>query len=441
MRFLLLLLSCLLFLSCQKEKDENEYFYKITNELSPINDSPEKISPIYKRELEQFKKTGNEKYLISAKYVQIFLHQDNDYKQIPLLFELLALNDNKYVFISMACNFSLSLKLEHNSPKLAMQLIDNAIADDQKMKRNYFIAHLYHAKGRFYYNEKKYSKALLYFRKALQKLKPEQKLYVASMFNNFGLVYDKSGRTDLAVKEVQKGIGILSAKDSLTGEETKFLNAMKDNLGLYLYKEKEYSAAEKLLLQQFEYYKSQKKYNSLAVAAYSSLFDLYSKTGQKEQQRMVIDHLLSIEPFLTKTDDKITLNEIVQNYYADNDDMPQLKATAEKLVALNRAFDNDNSKSIREITDHLNNMIIQNITNKYYYEIQTEKRKSFLYIGLAVVSIIILVLVIFNIKSAVKKEREIAKKQKEISENNRRILKQNISLQNEKSRTCTRTLT
>ncbi|WP_034670764.1 tetratricopeptide repeat protein [Chryseobacterium populi] len=437
--FLLFLFNLFLFVSCEKKDDANDYFYNLTQELSPIYKEPDKIKAIQKREFTKFEKTKDEKYLISSRYTEYFLKEHNGSKQIPVVFELLKHNNDRYAFISMICNFNLALELEHTSPKLAMQFIDNSIKFDQKLNKTYYISHLYHAKGRFYYNDKNYPKAMYYFQQALKNLKPDDTLYIASMHNNFGLTYDKSGKTGLAIEETKKGIKILESKKNLNQEEIEFLNSMRDNLGGYFYKLKNYGNAEKILLQQFEYYKN-KKDDHLSIISSEKIFDLYITTGQSDQQKKIVDYLANIEPQVNNISDKIKLNEIIQRYYSGNNQLKELKVTSEKLTNLYHAFDDKSKKNVQEITDNLNSLIIKDIDNKYRYDIQFQKKQKLWLSSLAILCIIILTIIIFSVKNKIKNEKEIAQKQRELFESNEKILEQDRSFQKEKIKNLHRTL-
>lgn len=441
MKFLLLFIYLFLLSSCEKKHDEdgNQYYYNLTEELSPIYKEPGQLKIIQEREFTKFEKTQDEKYLISSRYVEYFLNEHNGHNQISVVFELLKLNNDRYAFISMICNFNLALELEHTSPKRAMQFLDRSIEFDKKLKKNYYITHLYHAKGRFYYNDKRYPKALYYFRQALKNLNPDQKLYIASMQNNFGLVYDKAGRSDLAVKEIQKGIKILEHKKNPNKEEVEFINQMKDNLGWFYFNLKDYDNAGKFLYQQFEYYKSKRNYYRSIIIA-KKLFDTYSKTGQSDKQKNIIDYLLSIESQSNNISDQITLNEIIQSYYTGNNNLSQLKIISEKLTQLYHTYNAQNKENTQKISDNLNSLIIKNIDDNHDYDILFQKKKNQWLISLTILCIIILIVIIFSVKNKIKNEKEIAQKQKELFESNEKLLKQNLNFQKEKVNNLHKTL-
>ncbi|SHF79352.1 tetratricopeptide repeat protein [Chryseobacterium sp. OV279] len=432
---IILYIICLLSIStsCRPVSDENNYFHKITQELKPIVSNNAKIENIRKRELEKFEKEKDQKYLISSKYVELFLYQYNTNKQLLIVHELLKLNKDRYPYISMTSNYNIAILLESTSPELAMNFIDKAIEYNKTLSAMYYYTgHLYHMKGRLYYNNKMYASAIYYFDKALKNFRPDDKLYISSMYNNFGLTYDQLNNTGRAIQETEKAIDILKRKTKKNTEDYDFLIIMKENLGFYYYKLKEYPAAEKLLLEVFEYSKDKKDRFTYTIGTCERLFDLYKFTGQKEKQKQIVDKLIHIEPLLKDTFNKITACEIVQKYYSDNNDLEPLKDISKKLVLLNHKFDDENRKSIQKTSDLLNKNLISSIHEKYEYELRIQKKKTILTITICFLLIVIIVLIALNIWTNKKSEIKDAEKQREILETNKKVLEQDVLFQKEK---------
>ncbi|MBL1220630.1 hypothetical protein JET18_07255 [Chryseobacterium sp. L7] len=434
MKKILYVLVVLLILACADSRaDENMYFHKLTNELTQAIDHPAKISALQHRELKNFKNKKDKKYLIGSKYIELFLYRNDRNKQILFVYDLLKLNDSRYDYISMTSYYSMAIQLESTSPELAMHFIDKAIGYNKTLSGMYYAGHLYHMKGRFYYNKKAYASALYYFEKALKNFRQDDLLYTSSMHNNFGMAYAKLNNMGKAVQEAEKGIEILKSKKDLTKEEFDFLIKMKGNLGFYYYELKDYSGAEKLLVEALIHYGSKKELFSYMIPISEKLFDLYVITGQLSEQKKVVDHLLRIEPQLTDTYSKITVNEIVQKYYySSNADIQLLKEVSKKLIVLNHTFDDENRESIQKTSDLLNKNLISSINDKYGYEIKAHKRKVLLTIMICCLLVVIIGLIALYIWTKKKSERKDAEKQREILEANKKILERDILFQKEK---------
>ncbi|MDN5479511.1 MAG: hypothetical protein L0G39_21510 [Chryseobacterium sp.] len=430
----LLSIFCFLCISMspRPEVTGNDYFHELTKELKPIVDYPAKISQLQQQELGKYKKSGDEQYLISSKYVELFLYRNNTNKQIPLVYELLKLNNNRYEYISMTSYYNVSIQLEKTSPELAMHFIDEAIIFNKTLTALHYSGHLYHMKGRLYYNSKSYTSALYYFNKALKSFRPEDYLYTASMHNNFGLTYAKLNNIGKALQETQKGIDILESKNNPTKEESDFLMDMKGSLGFYYYQLKDYTSAENLLTGEFEYCKNKKELFPQLIIASERLYDLYAVTGQKAEQRQIVDYLLHTEPLLTDTYHKIMVNEIVQKYYSANNDIQRLKEVSGKLVMLNHEFDDENSENIQKTSDLLNKNVIKSINERYDYEIKIHQKKQFLTLLMCCLIVITIALIALNIWTTKKSEKKDAEKQREILEAKKRVLEKDILFQNEK---------
>ncbi|MDH6252961.1 DNA-binding CsgD family transcriptional regulator [Chryseobacterium sp. H1D6B] len=433
--------SLLMFLSaasCHSSKEaENKYLYDINGEVSTVIYKPTKIKALHDREAEKYKKTGDKKYLISSRYIDLFYYYNSTdnkdgLKQLPLVYELLKLNNNEYDYISIACNFNLAFQFENNSPKLAFHFLDEAIVQDEKSGKKYFLPHLYHLKGRLFYNQKDYNRALFYFNKSLQNLDKKDILHIASMYNNFGSCYEKMGKMDPAIRETDKGIKILEKKTQLNNDETAFLNSMRGNLGFYYFKIKDYPAAETLLLQEFNFYRDKKQYYEESIASSQRLFDLYNTTGQAAEARELINFLTALEPKLENLTDRIPLNEMLQTYYSNINDIQNLKIISKKLVLLHKECDEFSNHNLAKVSDIVNNYVIKSINHKYDYKIISQKRNNLILSALIFLSIIIFSLIIINTRNKRKKEKELLVKEKLIFENNKKILEQFIQRQKDK---------
>ncbi|SHF72088.1 tetratricopeptide repeat protein [Chryseobacterium vrystaatense] len=418
--------------SCTFKDDRfNEYFNQIDQQSTSLINQPKEIIKLSDKELEKYKKTGKKEYLISSKYTKMYLFRDTNLKQVPLAYEILKLNNDEYEFISMSCNFNLAFQFENSSPKLAMQFIDQAIHWNDKLKITKYTPHLYHIKGRFYYNQENYDKALYYFDKSLKSLLPDEQYFIASMYNNFGLTYDQLNKNDLAILKTQKGIEILESKNNLRPDEITFLTHMKGNFGFYYYKNGDFLTAEKLLLQEFNYYKEKKLYSN-SIMTSERLFDIYAAIKQTDKEKEVIDYLVGIEPQLQKTHEKINVNEVIQKYYSRHHDFNNLQKISEKLILLNHASDDENHRNLKQTSDILNNYMLKTINEKSDYEINSQKKRNTFLMILIVLSVTIFMIMIIYTRKNTLKEKEIAENQKLILEKNEEILKQNIEFQEER---------
>ncbi|MFN1219001.1 helix-turn-helix domain-containing protein [Chryseobacterium kwangjuense] len=406
-------------------QSDNDYFFELSKEISHIQDHPEKIKMLYKREIKKLRQTNDFKFLISSRYIQLFFYLKEPLQQIPLTYELLSINDNRYPFISIACNFSIALKFEKNSPKLAMQYIDKAIIENEKLGKRYMLPHIYHAKGRFFFNASDFKNAELFFHKALKLYGPDEKLYTASMYNNFALINDKLNQTGSAIKNLQKGIHILTNDPVKTREKKMFLDRMTGNLGYGYFKNKEYAKAEDLLLQEFNSNRSNIDYYPHIIKTSQHLSDLYYATHQKDKILQMITFLKEIEPKLENISDKITLNEIIRKYYFTQNDLVQLKLYSKKIEGLNHIFHDENFKKIQILSDTLNYHLLKSFDEKYELNEKMQKRK--LNFSL-IIAFLILITAIVIITSLINKN----KSQKEISAQKNIILEQDINLYKEK---------
>ncbi|HCA07368.1 tetratricopeptide repeat protein [Chryseobacterium sp.] len=441
---LIVLVFSVIFVSCQSSKKEevNGYFRHINEEVSKLIYQKEKIKELKAREQKKYESTGERKYQISSKYIELFYdfndtEDKNDefgLSQIPIVYELLILNNNEYDYITIACNFNLAHQFEHKSPKLSMQFLDEAIKLDEKSGKKYYLPHLYHLKGRLFFNDKKYTQAMIYFKRSLQSLSKTRPnlIYISSMHNNFALCYEKMRRMELAVKETTEASKILESAKDLNPNETAFLVSVKGNMGFYYYQMKNYAEAERLLVQEFTFYADKRdRYHELTVNL-GNLFKLYNETNQNNKLKEVIDFGSSIEPQLQAISDKILMNEMIQSYYLKKDDPQSVKSLCRKLVLLHDKNEEKSYQKLTYISDILNSFIIRNIDQKNRHRIDDQKLSNSLMLMMVGGLVIIFGITIFIIRNNNKKEKELAMKEKIILIKNKTILEQDLKRQEEK---------
>lgn len=422
----------ILLLSCESKKEDNEYLHSIDKELSPLKGNNKQVEKLYKRELQKYHNTGKEIFLISSKYVELALYGDPSLrlKQIPMVYDLLKLNKDRYDYLTIALNYNLASHFEKSSPEWSMKCIDEAINTDEKTEKKYFLPHLYHFKGRILYNEEKYDDALIFFGKALRiyNLRNEI-LFVASMHNNFGMCYDKMNNIDRAIKETYTAIRILETKDARKKQQQIFLNYMKGILAQYLLKKKNYKTAEQLLRTVRTFSFENENYR-MALSSSQDLIGIYNTINEKNKTGKIVDSLFIIEPYLHHPSDKILLNELAQEYYAEINDYKNFGKISKKLVSLNKERNELIKKELKINFEIADNYIIK-IANK---QNKDQQRKNQLILISVVLLLFIFVIIIINLIQQKNKKEKILTQSKIISENQQKILEQNIELQQQKIR-------
>ncbi|AZA53535.1 helix-turn-helix transcriptional regulator [Chryseobacterium sp. G0201] len=425
---ILSLISFLIIYSCHSQSD-NDYFYKLDKEYTETHDNRGKIYSIYLRETEKYKKTQDLKYLISSKYIDMFLHSDNTSKKVSLIYELLRINNNEYDYITTACNFYLALELENTSPKLCLQFLNQALKIEEECENKTFLPHMYHIKGRWYFKHKNYSLAKLYFGKALDNFNKKDTLYVASMYNNFALCDYQTGKTDSSIKLTLYGIRLLQKKVFLNENELYFINIIKGNLGSYYLDKKDYKNAVRYYNEQVDFQMAKAGRNPYIIIRNArELFQLYKITKQTLRSQELVAKIISILPNLKNTRDRISACSLLQEYYADNNDLEKLKLYSKKLEELNNVFNQESVRDLDNVSDILNGYIIKNINQEYDYKIANQKKKNILLIILVLVMLVIFVRAILNIRKKNKLERELLESQNNILENNKEDLEKDIQL-------------
>ncbi|MGO4709644.1 hypothetical protein AB4Y90_11120 [Chryseobacterium sp. 2TAF14] len=379
-------------------------------------------------ELQKYNDDKKQLYIISSKYINVLYHAEKRNEQIPLVYDLLRLNNGKYNYVSIACNYNLATQFEISSPEWSMTHINEAIETNEKVGNKYFLPHLYHFKGRLLYNKGDYQNALVFFKKALHTYhKKKELIYIASMHNNFGMCYDKMGKLDLAIKETNTGIQILTQQKKINNEQKVFIYYMKGSLAQYYLQLKKYDTAEKLLLEKWRF--SFKNDNTrMALFAAKDILSIYDITGKRTDEDKIIESLKIIESKLKNVEDKIILTKLIKDYYLRNDNYKHFKGISMKLADLNDEQDQFAKNELSKTVDAIDSYIIKEI-NK---DKEDEKKKNILLFFFLVFVTAVFIGFIIILRMKKKKKEELREKEKIIFETSKEILEKDLQLQKEK---------
>ncbi|WP_265428450.1 tetratricopeptide repeat protein [Chryseobacterium sp. YIM B08800] len=421
-----------LFISCNSSKGD-EYFDELHKKIDKTlykqkEDRDIIIKNFYNEELQKYNESNKKLYLISSKFVNILYHAEKRNEQIPLVYDLLRLNNGKYKYVSIACNYNLATQFEISSPEWSMSHINDAIAANEKIGNKYYLPHLYHFKGRLLYNKGDYQNAFIFFKKALNTYdKKKELLYVASMHNNFGMCYAKMGKLNLAIKETNEGIRLLTEQKKINNEQKVFIHFMKGSLAQYYLDLKKYDISEKLFLEKWKF-SFKNGNNRMALFAARDILKIYDITGKRTDEAEIVESLKIIEPKLKKVDDKILLTKLIKDYYLRNDNFKDFKGISMKLAELNEEQDRLSQIELSKTVDTIDSYIIKEI-NK---DKEDEKKKNILLVFFLAFVIAVFIAFIIVLRMRKKKKEELVEKEKIIFETSKEILEKDLQLQKEK---------
>lgn len=428
---IIFLLSILMIFSC-RSKDDNHYFHEIDKQLTEAKHNVGKIRAIHKLEIEKYKRTRDIKFLLSSKYAENYLYTDNAAKKIPIIYEMLRINADRYEYITVAGNFYMGLELEATSPKLCLRFLNEALKTEEKSKEKIFLPHIYHAIGRWYYRQGKYFVAKTYFYKALRSFKKEDKIYIASMYSNFGICDIEMGDIKGAITQTFRGINILKEKPTLNEDDLSLLFTMKGNLGEYYFYLKKYKEAEKILMEDLQFIKNKKKYEGNFITASNILLLIYKETKEANKEKEVMENLATALPFLKNINDKMDVSYGLQNYYYKENDLKNLKKVSQQITTFSKRQNKERTKQLDYLSDVLNGYIIKSINQKYDFQLEAQRRNTALLIVLILILVAVFIKAVINIRKKNKKEKEMLEQEKSILETNKENLEKDIQLQKSK---------
>ncbi|WP_185206923.1 tetratricopeptide repeat protein [Chryseobacterium sp. C3] len=416
---------------------QEEYFQQLKKKIENNIDNKVQLQKIADLEKNKFGKTQDSIYFMSYKYALLFTFDQDKKDRIShflTLMELWKANNNKYSIVITDVNFSLALHFENYSSNLSFYYLNQSIENELKVKNSKSLPHLYHVKGRLYYNEKKYDKANEYFTKALKLYTPDQYLYISSMYNNFGLVYIKKDESNNAIQEFKKALEILTKKKNMTHQEHLFFLHISENLAEAYIKNGNRNEAEALLENLFNQNKNREDLVRDLVIICKDLYGVYKSDQNKGKMNVIIDYLKNSEKKSPDFDTRLLISETLTDYYFNLKNYNEAKVYHFKTLQIKDEMIADNKEMMGYLNEALNKTIIKNINQKYDNEIHSQKvqRSWIILIGIIIISF----LTYFFISTFKKRkiEKEMSAQQKTISDQKELILQQNLKLQEEKIR-------
>lgn len=416
---------------------QEEYLQKLKKRIEYNIDNKTQLQKIADLEKNKFEKTKDSLYFMSYKYALLFTFDQDKKDRIShflTLMELWKANNNKYSIVITDVNFSLALHFENYSSNLSFYYLNQSIENELKIKNSQSLPHLYHVKGRLYYNEKKYDKAHEYFTKALKLYAPNEYLYIASMHNNFGLIYIKKDERNNAIQEFKKALEILTKKKNMTHQEHLFFLHINENLAEAYIKNGNRNEAQALLENLFNQNKNREDLVRDLVIICKDLYGVYKSDQNTGKMNVIIDYLKNSEKKSPDFDTRLLISETLTDYYFNLKNYNEAKVYHFKTLQIKDEMIADNKEMMGYLNEALNKTIIKNINQKYDNEIHSQKvqRSWIILIGIIIISF----LTYFFISTFKKRkiEKEMNAQQKTISDQKELILQQNLKLQEEKIR-------
>ncbi|SIT03400.1 tetratricopeptide repeat protein [Chryseobacterium gambrini] len=416
---------------------QEEYLQKLKKRIEYNIDNKTQLQKIADLEKNKFEKTKDSLYFMSYKYALLFTFDQDKKDRIShflTLMELWKANNNKYSIVITDVNFSLALHFENYSSNLSFYYLNQSIENELKIKNSQSLPHLYHVKGRLYYNEKKYDKAYEYFTKALKLYAPNEYLYIASMHNNFGLIYIKKNERNNAIQEFKKALEILTKKKNMTHQEHLFFLHINENLAEAYIKNGNRNESQALLENLFNQNKNREDLVRDLVIICKDLYGVYKSDQNTGKMNVIIDYLKNSEKKSPDFDTRLLISETLTDYYFNLKNYNEAKVYHFKTLQIKDEMIADNKEMMGYLNEALNKTIIKNINQKYDNEIHSQKvqRSWIILIGIIIISF----LTYFFISTFKKRkiEKEMNAQQKTISDQKELILQQNLKLQEEKIR-------
>lgn len=412
-------------------QDGEMYLNNLEEKIIATNRDDNKIKIIANEELAKYTKSKDSLYFIAHKFS--LLHSTNvekpQFERFKNAINLAKINAGKYPIVTSMTYEAISNYLEIYSPEMSMYFIDLAIENEKETPHKEFLSHFNHMKGRLLFNKKKYAEALYFFKQALIHYNKDSYLYISSMHNNFGLVYNEEKKYNSAIKEFKISLEILKKIKKTNNEVQNLYCLILGNLGKSYYDLGDYNKAEKLYEQKHQAIVDYDKNN---VYVSKQLYQIYLKNNSTNKLNNYINYLIENEKNINDIDKKINYAEIVSDFYKLSNNYQKINEFNDKLINLYIIQNNNNQKKFAEINNYLNETIIDDINQKYKYKLINQKRTANWIILTGILSLLVLGVSLFTIKLKRKRERKIYHQSNTINEQNKLIMEKNLKLQDEK---------
>ena len=426
-----LVIFFIFFFTLNFSKGNDDYFRNIEKEVGKAQRNKQQLQILYKREVDKYSATKEQKYLVSSIYLNFYIYNDEEkkdvldrkYKRVTLVFELLKINNNESNFITAMCYYNLAMSFEGRSMAISTEYLNKAIKIAEENNFYLQLPYFYSAKASRFYIDKDYDNVILYYSKALYNLQPDNYLDRSSMHNNIGDSYSRKNNYAKAIKEVNIAISILKSKIS-NDYDLFFYEILKGNLGDYYTKVGRDKEAVPLYEGNFDYYKNRRKFELISQSA-ENLYNLYMKLGLHHKAEALINQIKGFENKVPNSSDRINLLYIIQDYYIKKNDFKQAQMV---MKDIRHAYEQSILQAKKEsdrASDILNLYMMESLNIKHVEEIKEQQNKNVLTIVAFFSVIIILIIITYLLKVKRKKEQIIL-------ENNRKILEQDVLIKQER---------
>lgn len=255
------------------------------------------------------------------------------------------------------------------------------------------------------YNEKKYSRAVTYYMKAIQQLK-KPSIYKASMANNLSLCFLKIKKFKQALIFNKKAIKILLQTNKST-ESKYFKELLHANQGEICFHLKLYANAKNKLESYFKFVLQNPSRNEYASKKLWILYKIYiqeKNTKGKKSITVFNENILKYETDLTK---KMNAAEYLTLIYTKEKDIANLSRTNSLYKSFRDAVEANFKLNLSLVNDEMVSYSIYNILNKEKVAKELKEKKSMLLVLIVTSSLVIFILIIFSRYKSNKKQLEI----------------------------------
>lgn len=402
----------LIFFSCGKNTKPD--YFNLNDEITNSQGNSNELKKIVEREKQKFLFSQNLSTELSYRYAESFLIDNNRIDKISKLYEIILKNNNKYEPITLLCDYHIAEELQQSSPILALEFIDEAIEIEKKNKSTKFLPHLYHLKGKYYYQKEDHNNAILYYLKAFEVFRKQKNItYKASMYNNIGLCYDGMGQYSKSEKYFETALS-LANQENIKNKDLFFINNILLNVAQSNFKQKKYTKSEEIFEKFFNDYYLQKKYDFIYISFADRLIDIYINTNQNNKIKELINKVN--ENTYTDLKEQIVYHRVITKYYIYTNQQTLAQKYLLELFIKEDRLKKGKNLEINNLNAQFEEKILRNLKEENKLEIEKMRNKN-IAIAFFLLSILITLAYLFwvdkmktkNKKKLIEKENHLHK--------------------------------
>lgn len=359
-----------------------------------VNENINQLKQWKNRELTLFNQTGDEQNKLQSDFLDFFIQRnkfknpsESEFKKmLTNLFEIQRKSKDKYEALYLASTFHIAEMTLPYSPKFSHKLFEIILKKNKSNVVNRLNYEVYFILGTESHLKGEYYKALSYYEKCYNKVKPDDAYLNAKALVSIALCELNLGKTNTAKSHIDLSINLMKEKGNLSLTEKSGLKFMESVNDLYLLTSKSKNISKAKLEQNYD----TKFKTFICIYRYeivsSILLDLYIAEGNKIGYNRIFSDIDKIVGSNIHTRYKIDLLKIKHDKY---EKLGMVDKSKIEFNRLNKIYVQQ-EKLTTAISENIIDLLVENEQKQEVLDDKIAQRNE-VYFDLSILLIIILI--------------------------------------------------